>query len=196
LDSDKRTVEIDWKPRVFAHLLCEGAKVDADYPFAGWFLLAKGTCMLRESAPTVSLLLESRSVSQRAYRIHEAAAVLGISKRTVWRLIENGTLVSSKFLRTRLVTGESLARYGSTCRELVPLATDDRPSLPTAGAPPSRDRTAYSVDEVAALLRVTRRTVQRAVADGRLKSSKERGARLIDADGVLALLLGLNVENC
>src|SRR5271155_5925980 len=117
--------------------------------------------MLRESVPAVSLPLDGEAASQRAYRIHEAAAALGVSKRTVWRLIESGTLVSSKFLRTRLVTGESLARYVSAGRELTTSIPDERPSLSAA-------RLSYRVDEVAALLRVTRRTVQRAIADGRL----------------------------
>jgi excisionase family DNA binding protein len=64
--------------------------------------------------------------------------------------------------------------------------------LPTAdnivqfpAAPP---RLAYRVSEVAAMLGVSRSTVERAIADGRLKSTKTLGTRLVRADSVAALL--------
>jgi excisionase family DNA binding protein len=109
--------------------------------------------------------------------------MLGVSKRTVWRLIETGTLVSLVFQRTRLVTAESLTKYASSGRAHVTAFAKERPSSPAK-------RVAYRVDEVAAMLGVTRRTVHRALADGRLKSSKERGARLIQADSLGGLSSG------
>lgn len=56
---------------------------------------------------------------------------------------------------------------------------------PDRNSPP---RLAYRVDEVAEMLGVGRRTVERAVSDGRLRSSKRLGVRLIDAESVKELL--------
>jgi excisionase family DNA binding protein len=52
-------------------------------------------------------------------------------------------------------------------------------------APPQR--LAYRVDEACALLGVSRDTIERAVKDGRLRSSKRLGRRLIDARSIEAL---------
>ena len=51
-------------------------------------------------------------------------------------------------------------------------------------APP---RIAYRVDEVAKMLGVCRRTVERAINDGRLVASKRLGATLIEAESVKAI---------
>jgi excisionase family DNA binding protein len=48
-------------------------------------------------------------------------------------------------------------------------------------------RLAYRIDEAMALLGVSRSTVERAIADGRLKSSKKLGVRLIEAQSLRAL---------
>ena len=49
-------------------------------------------------------------------------------------------------------------------------------------------RLSFRVGEVAALLGVSRRTVERAIDDGRLASVKSLGVRLVRADSVYALL--------
>jgi excisionase family DNA binding protein len=54
-------------------------------------------------------------------------------------------------------------------------------------APPS-SRLAYRVDEVAAMLGVCRRTVERAITDKKLIATKLLGATLITAASVSALL--------
>jgi excisionase family DNA binding protein len=48
-------------------------------------------------------------------------------------------------------------------------------------------RLAYRVDEAMAMLGVSRSTIERAIADGRLKSSKKLGVRLIEAASLTAL---------
>jgi excisionase family DNA binding protein len=52
---------------------------------------------------------------------------------------------------------------------------------------PAPARLAYRVDEACALLGVSRDTIERAVKDGRLRSSKRLGRRLIDARSIEAL---------
>jgi hypothetical protein len=52
---------------------------------------------------------------------------------------------------------------------------------------PARPRLAYRVDELSEMFGVCRKTIERAVADGRLKSSKRLGVRLIDARSIEAL---------
>ena len=52
-------------------------------------------------------------------------------------------------------------------------------------APPQR--LAYRVDELSQMFGVCRKTIERAVADGRLKSSKRLGVRLIDAESARAM---------
>jgi excisionase family DNA binding protein len=137
--------------------------------------------VLRESASPLPAPSNGEAAPKRAYRINEVAAMLRISRRTVWRLIEKNTLASFKFRRTRLVTADSITNYQASGRGEPAPFTDESGSS-------SVERIAYRVDEVAALLRVTRRTVQRAIATGHLKSTKEHGARLIGADCVRALL--------
>ena len=52
---------------------------------------------------------------------------------------------------------------------------------------PAPARLAYRVDEAYALLGVSRDTIERAFADGRLKSSKRLGVQWIDARSIEAL---------
>jgi excisionase family DNA binding protein len=60
----------------------------------------------------------------------------------------------------------------------------DKPTAIDGGAPL---RLAYRIDEAMALLGVSRSTVERAIADGRLRSSKKLGVRLIEANSLKAL---------
>ena len=50
-------------------------------------------------------------------------------------------------------------------------------------------RLAVRPNEAAALLGISRRSVERAIRDGRLRSSKTIGGRLIVADDVKAMLI-------
>lgn len=51
----------------------------------------------------------SAPLKRVGYRVSEAAEVLGVSEKTVWRLIADGVLVASR-LRGRVVVHESALR--------------------------------------------------------------------------------------
>ena len=53
--------------------------------------------------------------------------------------------------------------------------------------PSALPRVAYRVDEVAEMLGVCRRTVERAISDGRLIATKRLGATLVQAQSIKAL---------
>jgi excisionase family DNA binding protein len=65
-----------------------------------------------------------------------------------------------------------------------------------SSAPPAPDaapvRLAWRVDELAQALRVSRRTIERAIRDGRLVSTRRLGARLVSAESVRALFGEVN----
>lgn len=63
-----------------------------------------------------------------------------------------------------------------------------RSAMVTQAEPPMR--LAYRVDELSQMFGVCRKTIERAVADGRLKSSKRLGVRLIDAESARAMYQG------
>jgi excisionase family DNA binding protein len=67
-------------------------------------------------------------------------------------------------------------------RPAAPTLTRERAVEQPVPAAPAR--LAYRVEEACTLLGVCRRTIERAIADGRLKSSKRLGVRLIDARSV------------
>lgn len=62
-----------------------------------------------------------------------------------------------------------------------------RPTATTQADPSAPMRLAYRVDELSQMFGVCRKTIERAVADGRLKSSKRLGVRLIDAESARAM---------
>lgn len=57
----------------------------------------------------------------------------------------------------------------------------------TPAEPGAPMRLAYRVDEACALLGVSRDTIERAMKDGRLKSGKRLGRRLIDAESLRSM---------
>jgi Helix-turn-helix domain len=69
--------------------------------------------------------------------------------------------------------------------EVSDAPTPSREGVDDPPAPPQR--LAYRVDELSQMFGVCRKTIERAVADGRLKSSKRLGVRLIDARSIEAL---------
>lgn len=52
-------------------------------------------------------------------------------------------------------------------------------------SPPQR--LAYRIDELVGLLGVSKRTIERRIADGTLRSTTALGARLVDAESIRAL---------
>ena len=45
------------------------------------------------------------------YNVSEAAAALGVSESTIWRLIRGGDLIVNRALRRTLITAESLNEW-------------------------------------------------------------------------------------
>src|SRR5262245_49826785 len=60
---------------------------------------------------SVDAHLEARSVPQAAYRVDEAARVLGLSEREVKRRIASGELASVKVGRARLIPRPALTAF-------------------------------------------------------------------------------------
>ena len=68
---------------------------------------------------------------------------------------------------------------GKRPRTSALVASDEAPIVPP--------RLAYRIDETMTMLGVSRSTIERAIADGRLRSSKKLGVRLIEAESLKAL---------
>lgn len=61
--------------------------------------------------PSAVFVSADEGAAKLAYRVHEAASAMGVSARTVWRLIASGDITARRLGGSCVIPADELRRY-------------------------------------------------------------------------------------